>query len=223
MGIRLIVADDHEVARAGLVCALDSQEIDIVGQASNGCEAVALAIETQPDVALIDVHMHTLDGLSALREIREKAPDVAVVMLSMNRSPTYMGRAISMGAADYVFKSSETDEILDAIRRAAQGLPLPPDAPMFRLREFLSRRERVESLSLTKRQVQVLRFVGLGLENSDIARSLNLTVDTVKEHVRCVLRELDLKDRTQAAVWAIQSGFMREIDWDRHLTPSARD
>lgn len=214
MAIRVLIADDHEVARVGLQYALDMPDIEIVAMASNGKEAVALAIEHRPQVALIDVRMENADGLLALRGIREQAPDVAVVMLSMYSNPTYVARANAWGASEYLFKTATGSELADAIRRAANAEPIPKHSPLHRLRELLGRRERDLALPLTKRQVQVLRFLGLGLENREIAMSLELSVDTVKEHVRCVLRALELKDRTQAAVWASSSGFMSEFEWE---------
>ena len=219
MAIRVLIADDHEVARAGLQFALDMHDIEIVATAASGKEAVAQAIKHRPQVALVDVRMEDSDGLCALREIREHAPDVAVVMLSMYSNPTYVARANAWGASEYLFKTASGSELADAIRRAANGEPIPRQSPLSRLRELLGRREKDVALPLTKRQVQVLRFLGLGLENREIAMSLGISVDTVKEHVRCVLRALELKDRTQAAVWATSSGFMSDFEWD---TPKVR-
>lgn len=207
MTIRLLIADDHEITRIGLSHALGSQGFEVVALVSNGEEATRLAIELRPHVAILDIRMCGGDGLSALREIKERAPDVAVVILSMSDNPTYFARAAALGAANFLFKTTSMPDLAHAIRLAAEGSPPPQDRLLHGHRSLLEQRHRTEELPLTKRQLQVLRHLGFGLENLEIAKSLNLSVDTVKEHVRCILKSLGMKRRTDAAVWAQRNGL----------------
>ena len=211
MGIRLLLADDHEVVRTGLAKLLADTDIEIVAEASGGDEAVELAMQHQPDVVLLDIRMADGDGLSALEAIHGALPDTKVVMLSTYDNPTYVARSVALGAADYVLKDSGRDVLISAISRAAAGESPSEDSILRRIKETMSRRrERLDrnEIPLTNRELQVLRHVALGLSNREIGRSLGISIETVKEHVQNILRKIAVSDRTQAAVWAVRKGLV---------------
>jgi DNA-binding NarL/FixJ family response regulator len=210
MAIRLLIADDHEVVRHGLRSLFRDTEITVVGEASNGAQAVSESLKHKPDVVLMDVRMPELDGLDALEKLRRKLPDVPVVMLSSYDNPTYVARSVALGAADFVLKGSARDDLISAISRAATGQGPPDSSPMHHVKGAMSRRRETvdESIPLTTRELQVLRHVALGLSNREIGRSLDISVETVKEHVQNILRKIDVTDRTQAAVWAVRRGLV---------------
>lgn len=207
MTIRVLVADDHEVVRSGIASLLENSDITIVGEAENGNEAVEKTEEFNPDVVLMDIRMSESDGLSALERIREKNPEMRVVMLSTYDNPTYVARSVALGAQDYVLKGSSRSELIGAITRAASGDNPSEKSILHSVKSTMAkRRERSDSqnIPLTNRELQVLRHVALGLSNREIGRSLGISVETVKEHVQNILRKIEASDRTQAAVWAVK-------------------
>jgi DNA-binding NarL/FixJ family response regulator len=209
MAVKVVIADDHEVVRRGLVSLLAGSEVKIVGEATSGDEAVKLVKKLKPDVVLLDVRMPGKDGLAALEAIRAAAPACRCVMLSTFDNPSYVARAVAAGAHDYVLKGSTRRELIDAIVGAAAG-ELPMRAGELR-RVATTMANRVASadpdIPLTQRETQVLRHVALGLANKEIAQSLTISVETVKEHVQHILRKIAVSDRTQAAVWAVRRGL----------------
>lgn len=209
MSIRLLVADDHEVVRTGLQTLLANTDIKIIDEASNGEQAVQKTVKHKPDVVLMDIRMPDTDGLSALETLRTKAPDIPVIMLSTYDNPTYVARSVALGAADYVLKGSSRDELVTAITRAAAGDTPSDSSVLYRVKSTMAkRREREDGVPLTNRELQVLRHVALGLSNREIGQSLNISIETVKEHVQNILRKIDATDRTQAAVWAVRRGLV---------------
>ena len=208
--VRVIIADDHEVVRFGLVSLLDDTDIEIVAEASTGEEAVSLSRKHKPDVVLLDIRMAPgNDGLAALEKIRSDVPSVRCIMLTTFDNPTYIARAVASGAHDYILKGSSREELLESITGAASG-QLPMRAGELR-RVATTMANRVVTpdpdVPLTQREMQVLRHVALGLSNKEIAQSLTISVETVKEHVQNILRKLAVNDRTQAAVWAVRRGL----------------
>lgn len=210
MSISLLIVDDHAVVRTGLKSLLRGADIQIVGEASDGKEAVVQTLDKKPDVVLMDIRMENEDGLKALENIREQAPETRVVMLSTYDNPTYIARSVALGADDYVLKGSSRMDLIDSIRRAAQGRPISEKSPMGQVRDSMAkRREGVgEDVPLTNRETQVLRHVALGLSNKEIGKSLKISVETVKEHVQNILRKINATDRTQAAVWAVKKNMV---------------
>ena len=210
MSISLLIVDDHAVVRTGLKSLLRGADIQIVGEASDGKEAVVQTLDKKPDVVLMDIRMENEDGLKALENIREQAPETRVVMLSTYDNPTYIARTVALGADDYVLKGSSRMDLIDSIRRAAQGRPISEKSPMGQARDSMAkRREGVgEDVPLTNRETQVLRHVALGLSNKEIGKSLKISVETVKEHVQNILRKINATDRTQAAVWAVKKNMV---------------
>jgi len=210
MSIRLLIADDHQVIRAGLASLLAGTEIEIVAEAASGKECIEQAEKVNPDVILLDVRMPDGDGLSTLNMLREMIPDVVVVMLSAYDNPTYIARAVALGANDYVLKGSSRDDIIATITAAGRGESPSHAGELRRILGVMKIRQAIddEDVPLTQRETQVLRHVALGLSNKEIGRSLGISVETVKEHVQNVLRKITVNDRTQAAVWAVRKGLV---------------
>jgi DNA-binding NarL/FixJ family response regulator len=210
MTIRVLVADDHEVVRRGLAALLQGSEVEIVGDVAGGKAAVAAAADLKPDVVLLDIRMPDTDGLAALKEIRQAAPESRVVMLSTYDNPTYIARSVALGASDYVLKGAPRHDLIAAIERAAAGESPPADSVISRVKGTMTREEPGPSAEfpLTGRETQVLRHIALGLSNREIGESLGISVETVKEHVQNILRKISAVDRTQAAVWAVKEGLV---------------
>jgi len=206
----MLVADDHEVIRSGMASMLEGTEIEIVGQAGSGQETVSLARELKPDVISLDIRMENGDGLTALEQIREAMPDSKVMILSTFDNPTYVARAHALGAKEYVLKGSSRDQLVDAIRAVAAGKDSPRQGQMSRIAgQMATRNKQPDSeIPLTQRETQVLRHLALGLSNKEIAQSLEISIETVKEHVQHLLRKMGVNDRTQAAVWAVRKGLV---------------
>ena len=211
MSIRVLVADDHEMVRRGVATLLESSGVEVVGEASTGAETVEAAEKLKPDVVLMDIRMPNGDGIETLSRLREDNPDMPVVMLSMYDNPTYVARSVTAGAVDYVLKGSSREQLLSAVTRAANRESPGEESILETVRaKMASRSERLENkdFNLTHREFQVLRHIALGLSNREIAESLGISVETVKEHVQSILRKTRATDRTQAAVWAVREGLV---------------
>ena len=187
MGIRLVVTDDHELVRSGIVSLLEGTEIEIVGQCKSGPEAVELVRSLQPDILLLDIRMPEGDGLVVLPELRQIAPSTKVVILSTYDNPTYIARAHAMGAADYVLKGSSREQLLNVIRAvAADGGPSPYGELQKVAGTMAVRQKQVDNeVQLTQRETQVLRHLALGLSNKEIAQSLSISVETEIGRASC--------------------------------------
>jgi len=208
MTVKLLIADDHEVVRSGLVSLLANSDINVVAMAASGAEAVRLAREHLPDVALLDIRMSDGDGLTALEQIHRELPNTRVVMLSAYDNPTYMARAHAMGASDYLLKGSGREQLLATIHAVMAGNQPSIHGELHRVAGTMAMRQKTDDeASLTQRETQVLRHLALGLSNKEIGTSLSISVETVKEHVQHLLRKIGVSDRTQAAVWAVRKGI----------------
>ena len=204
--IRVMLADDHSVVRHGLEQLLSGfDDVEVVGTASNGEEAVALAEREQPDVALLDLQMPLLDGIGATKQIRERAPNVRVVLLTAFSDREAIVNALDAGAAGYLLKDAEPDELRRAVTAAARGdSPLAPRAA----RMLLEAKEEAKPVAdLTGREREVLRLVAVGKPNKLIARELGISEKTVKAHLTSIFRSIGVDDRTQAALWASKHGL----------------
>lgn len=210
MKISLLVADDHPAVRQGVAALLKGSDIQVVAEAETGNQAIEQAMKLKPDVVLLDVRMPDTDGLEALERIADRSPKTKVVMFTGHENPTYVARAVALGAAGFLMKGATKDEIISAINRAHTGLPPETDSIMGKVRNTMVRRRPTydEDIPLTNREVQVVRHVALGLSNREIGRSLDISIETVKEHVQNVLRKLEAGDRTEAAVWAVKKGLV---------------
>lgn len=210
MPIRLLIADDHEVVRAGVVHLLGpSPDIEVVALAADGEEALQQALACGPHVALLDVRMPKMDGIACLSRLRGEMPEVAVLMFSAYDNPTYVARCVALGAAGYLPKSCSAEELVRSIRTVAAGQTLWSREGLRRVTGALStpRAEADLEAPLTKRESEVLKQIALGLSNKEIAQTLEISYETVKEHVQHIMRKLGVADRTQAAVWAVRRGL----------------
>jgi DNA-binding NarL/FixJ family response regulator len=210
MSINLIIADDHEVVRAGLKSLLEGTDIRVAAEATDGNAAFKLANKHRPDLVLLAVRMPNGDGLSALARIKLDLPNVPVVMFSSHDNPTYIARAVALGAAGYLLKSASRNEIIDGIRAAASGETIWSRDELRRVSGALAapRNGSDADVPLTKRESEVLKQLAFGLTNKEIAQSLGISYETVKEHVQHILRKIGVSDRTQAAVWAVRKNLV---------------
>jgi DNA-binding NarL/FixJ family response regulator len=210
MSIDVLIADDHEVVRAGLKSLLEGTDIRVVAEAKSGNAALKLASKHRPDLVLLDVRMPDGDGLNCLARIKLDMPDTPVVMFSTFDNPTYVARAVALGASGYLPKSASRTEIIEAIRAAAGGETIWSREELHRVSGALAApRSGAESdVPLTKRESEVLKQLAFGLTNKEIAQALGISYETVKEHVQHILRKIGVSDRTQAAVWAVRKDLV---------------
>jgi DNA-binding NarL/FixJ family response regulator len=204
--IRLLIADDHEVVRTGLRTLLADTEVKVVAEVATGTEAVKYALENDLDVVMLDIRMPDGDGLTALGRIKLDKPDMPVLILSTFDNPTYIARAVALGASGYLLKGCTRDELLSAIRTAAAGGSAWTRDELRRVTGALAtpRLTADVEVPLTQRESEVLRQLAYGLTNREIAQALHISYETVKEHVQHILRKIGVSDRTQAAVWAVR-------------------
>lgn len=205
--IRIVVADDHAVVRGGLQQLLaTASDIELVGSAANGEEAVGLVADHTPDIVLMDLSMPVIDGVEATRRIVESGSATRVVVLTSFADDRHIADALRAGAIGYMLKHAEPEALLDAIRAAAAGdAPLDPKAARVLLENRMA-----TSNHLSPREDEVLRLVAGGLANKQIARRLTISERTVKAHLTNIFTRLGVTDRTQAALWA-----------QEHLPPDA--
>jgi DNA-binding NarL/FixJ family response regulator len=206
MAIRVLLVDDHEVVRRGLKSLFEGTDIHVVAEAANGQDALKLIKEKRLDVVLLDVRMPDMDGLNVLGRIKLDHPDLPVLILSTYDNPTYVARAVALGAAGYVLKDAERSKLLDSIRGAASGQAVWTREELRRVTGALTtpRLNAEVEVPLTQRESEVLKQLALGLTNKEIAQALHISYETVKEHVQHILRKIGVTDRTQAAVWAVR-------------------
>jgi len=180
--------------------------MEIVAEAGGGKEALELITQTEVDIVVLDVRMPDIDGLNVLGRMKLDFPDMPILMISTYDNPTYVARAVALGAAGYVLKDSGQDRILDAVRRAASGESVWTREELRRVTGALAtpRLSANVEVPLTQRESEVLRQLALGLTNKEIAQALHISYETVKEHVQHILRKIGVTDRTQAAVWAVR-------------------
>jgi DNA-binding NarL/FixJ family response regulator len=210
MSIDVLIADDHAVVRAGLRSLFEGTEIRIVAEAVDGNAVMKLTQKHRPHLVLLDVRMPGIDGLNCLARIKLDLPQVPVLMFSAYDNPTYIARAVALGAGGYLLKSASRDEILNAIRTVAQGELIWSREELRRVSgALIAPRSGPDSeVSLTKRESEVLKQLAFGLTNKEIAQALGISYETVKEHVQHILRKIGVSDRTQAAVWAVRKDLV---------------
>jgi DNA-binding NarL/FixJ family response regulator len=212
--IRVLIADDHALFRRGLEMVLDEeQDIDLVGQASDGAEAVAKAGESLPDVVLMDIRMPKTSGIEAARAMKEAAPSAKIVILTISDEEEDLFEAIRAGASGYLLKDIPLDEVAEAVRAVHGGQSLiNPSMAGKLLTEFatLARRDeeerpqQVPAPKLTDREMEVLKLIARGMNNRDIAKELFISENTVKNHVRNILEKLQIHSRMEAVMIAVR-------------------
>ncbi|HEY8455335.1 MAG TPA: response regulator transcription factor [Actinopolymorphaceae bacterium] len=204
--IRVLIVDDHQVVRHGLHTFLDVlDDIEVVGEATDGGEAVEQAERLRPDVVLLDLALPTVDGVDALRMMRERDLPSRVLVLTSFTEPARVVPALRAGAAGYVFKDVDPEALAQAIRAVHSGqVLLEPEVAS----ALLKGEEDTRADALTDREIEVLTEIARGRSNREIARALVLSEKTVKTHVSSILAKLGLSDRTQAALYAVRSGLV---------------
>ena len=207
--IRVLIADDHPVVRQGLRTFLELQDdIEIVAEATDGGDAVAKVRELKPDVVLMDLVMPQLDGIEAIRQVREVSPTSKVIVLTSfdDREKVYL--SVKAGAAGYLLKDADPQELAEAIRTVQRGdALLNPSIAAKLMQEVAEGGPRAAGETLTARELEVLRHLARGMSNKEIAGALVLSEKTVKTHVSNILGKLQLADRTQAALFAVREGL----------------
>ena len=215
--IRVLLADDHHLFREGLANILTAQpDFEVVGEASDGLEATVKANQLSPDLILMDVTMPVCDGLEATQRIKKDLPDVTIVMLTVNDDSEKLFEAIRNGAQGYLLKSISSNEMLALVRGAVNGeAAITPILGGRMLEEFRRVSKRAvdipaeNSVSLTMREQEVLGLVAEGKTNKEIAQSLNVSIHTVKSHMRKILAKLHLEKRQEAVLYAKREGLIR--------------
>lgn len=207
MSVRILVIDDHSVVRQGLrmFLSLDS-DLEVVGEASNGLEGIALARELNPDVILMDLLMPVMDGITAIHQLRNELPNIEIIALTSVLEDDKVIGAVRAGAIGYLLKDTKADELCRAIKAAASGqVQLSPQAAARLMREIKSPDSPEK---LTERETEVLRLLAMGYSNKQIAGELVIGEKTVKTHVSNILMKLGLSSRTQAALHAVRIGLV---------------
>lgn len=212
--IRVLVVDDHDLFRTGLASLLASQpDIEVVAQASGGRMGVRLADELRPDVVLMDLRMPDLDGPAATRQILALHPGIRVLVLTLSSESSDVESALNAGASGFMTKDTPIDSVVVAVRAAAQGVawlsPRAAELVLGRVRQWRAEQEHEPgSLDrLSTRELDVLRLIARGMENAEIAETLNISPRTAKNHVSNVLAKLGLPGRVQAAIYAVRHGL----------------
>jgi DNA-binding NarL/FixJ family response regulator len=201
--IRVMAADDHPIVRAGLAAVIGEEpDLEFVGQAANGLEAVALYRAEQPDVVLMDLRMPLLGGVEAIRAIRAEFPLARIIALTTYEGDTDIHHALEAGAVGYLLKDMLPTAVVDAVRVVYRGQRMIPPAVAGRLAEYTPR------VDLTPREREVLEYVARGYSNNDIARAIGRTDETVKIHLKRVFEKLGVAGRTEAVVVALQRGII---------------
>jgi DNA-binding NarL/FixJ family response regulator len=204
------VADDHEIIREGLIAMVAGTDVEIVGTATDGESAVQLAFDLKPHVVLLDVRMPGVDGLDVLGRVKAEVPQQIVLMMSSYDNPSYAARAVSLGASGYVLKDAPREEFLKAIRQAANGQDLWSREKLRRVSGSMATvgKPTNAEVALTRREQDVLIHMANGKTNKEIGEYLEISAETVKEHVKHLLTKIGVTDRTQAAVWAVRHGII---------------
>ncbi|MCJ7795650.1 MAG: response regulator transcription factor [Thermoleophilia bacterium] len=216
--IRVVVADDHPLIVEGLKLVLGKKGIQVVGEAATGRQAVEQTLALEPDVLLLDIRMPDMDGLEALASIKSARPRTSVLVLTSFGSPEYLARAVTLGAAGFLSKSSEPEKIHQAVRAIAAGETIVERELLQSALRALIKSTRAsadgadaEIPDLTPQEIRILTLVAQGTDNTGIAELLCLSRNTIKSHVHNIFTKLGVSDRTQAAVWAMRHGLVSSL------------
>ena len=210
--IRVLIADDHPIVRQGLATGLDQEEdLEVVGQAKNGLEAVSQAGNLHPDIILMDLQMPEMDGVEAIQKIKEEAPDIGIIILTTYDTDDYIFRGIEVGARGYLLKDSPPEEVIKAIRAVHSGESLIQPRVATRLLDRFSQLSRAPATEdvLTPRELDVLKLMAEGTGHKEIASHLFIGASTVKTHIIHIFNKLEVKDRTGAVTEAARRGIIK--------------
>lgn len=207
--IKVILADDHTILREGIKSLLeDEPDIDIVGEANNGHEVVKLAIKLNPDIVIMDLSMPLLNGLEATRKIKQSAPSIKIIILTMHDNEEYIRQALTAGALGYILKDAATHELLDAIRSINQGeAVLSPAITRLVIEDYLrwgDIKPKASEDGLSNREREILQLIAEGNTNKQISEILCLSIKTVQAHRANMMKKLDIHDRGELIKYAIQ-------------------
>lgn len=211
--IRILIAEDQTIVREALCKLLDFEEdIEVVGEAKNGLEAISRVKDFVPDIVLMDINMPEVDGVEATRVIKKESPHTKIIILTVHKEEEHLFSAIKAGAIGYIVKETSSKNLLETIRAVFQGETLlSPSIAIQLLNEFkqITEKEKSRDLfsSLTKREQEVLKQISTGKSNKEIAEILYISEATVKTHITNILQKLHVNDRTQAAIYALKRGF----------------
>lgn len=210
--IKIVIVDDHPVVREGIGSMLKREpDFKIVGEASNGREAIEKAGELEPDVMLMDLRMPEIDGVEAITQIKANKPDIKFIILTTYSDDEYIFKGIAAGARAYLLKDAPRDELFKAIRAVSRGesliQPVVASRLLDKLAELSKKSPSVETLS--ERETEVLNLMAKGVSNKDIADQLSITQSTVKTHITSIFQKLDVTTRTEAVTTALKKGIIK--------------
>ncbi|MEM6469788.1 MAG: response regulator transcription factor [Planctomycetota bacterium] len=210
MSKKLLIVDDHLVIRMGLKAMLEGTDLEVATEATNAAEAIAAVENSVPDCVLLDIRMEGGDGLNTLGRLKLDYVDLPIVLYSAYDNPTYIARAVALGAAGFVLKSAPRERLVEALNMACNGESAWTREELRRVTGALATPRLSQDLDvpLTHRESEVLRQMAQGLTNKEIAKMLGISYETVKEHVQHILRKIGVTDRTQAAVWAVRRNLV---------------
>ncbi|MGZ4135210.1 MAG: response regulator [Tumebacillaceae bacterium] len=215
MSIRLLIADDHAIVRSGLSMLINAQpDMEVIGTAADGGEAFQKALELQPDIVLMDLSMPPGEnGLSATTRLRDAAPNISVLVLTMHDDEEYLFRVLQAGASGYILKSAPDQDLLTAIRTVKSGAAyLHPSATKSLIQEFLQRVHKGEDVEqfqvLTNREQEILTLIAKGYSNKEIAENLIVSVKTIESHKAKIMEKLHMKSRHELVSYAIKKGLL---------------
>lgn len=208
--MKVMIADDHGIVRSGITLLLERQpDIDVIGEAADGAEALQFAIEHKPDVAVLDISMPKLTGLQAAREIKQQAPDVNVLLLSMHDDERYLYEALRVGAGGYVLKRAADQDLVRAVRAVNDGEPfLTDDAQRSLVKAWMESGEEPRRDKLTDRELEVVKLIAEAHTNKQIAEILGLSEKTVESHRSNILNKLGMSDRVELVRYAVRRGLI---------------
>lgn len=212
--VRILLSDDHTILRTGLKMLIGAAgDLEVIGEAKDGEEAVSLADRLHPDVVLMDISMPKMDGIKATAEIKKRHPEVKVLMLTMHENDEYLFRTIQAGGSGYVLKKAADDEVLDAIRHvAAGGAFLRPAVTTKLVQDYLERVDKGEESDsygkLTDREREILRLIAEGHTNAQIAQMLVISVRTVESHRAHIMEKLGIQTRAELVKYALRKGLL---------------
>jgi DNA-binding NarL/FixJ family response regulator len=210
MAIRALIVDDHPVTRDGLRTALElSEDMQIVGEAGTGEEAVDRADELHPDIVFMDVRMPGIGGIEATKAIRERSPDTRVILFTVDESRSAISEAIQAGVSGYLLKDASAEELVDAAKHALEGKAvIHPQLTRAFIEEVQLAEKRPDVAPLSKRETEILQKVAYGATTKEVARDLDISPHTVKTHLERIFEKLGANDRAQAVAIAIRSGIV---------------